>query len=126
LSLAVSNLRFDGFPDRDALGGGEVLSDLVFRILASQDARHPHEARSDRGLLQYVPDGAQAALTEHQEVLFGDPDGLKKSLGGDAGGQDSQITHVLPVAFSDADLVAGDFDDFLGVVHRAPPVGAGP
>jgi hypothetical protein len=46
---------------------------------------------------------------------------MEQTDGGDADCQRLQISHLFAVALADADLPAGDLNDFLGVVHRAPP-----
>ena len=111
MSLPVAEGGFNRIGNGDPLRLGELLADLIFRVLAGQDVRYPYDARSDRGPLQDVADGEQAAFAEHQEVLFCNANGLKKPLAGDAGGEGPQISMIFPEALPDENCLAGDGDD---------------
>jgi len=123
----------DSFEERDRLYlvmdyiDGTTLSDLLkqapgSRLVVPQVVEFALQLCS---VLHYLH-CQQPPMAEDQPEVFGDPDRLQQSFSGDARGQTLQVAHFLPVAFADPNLLAGDFDDFLSVVHRAPPVATGP
>src|SRR5262249_19175878 len=109
LSLTVAHLSLDGPGDGDPLGRREVLADLVFVVLPGEDAGHVHDPGQDGLLLEDVPHGPDAALTENEFEPVRHADGLEQPLLANAPGQRLEVAHVPAVAAAHPDVSDLDF-----------------
>jgi hypothetical protein len=109
LTPAVADLPFDGLGDGHPFGWGEVLADLVLVVFPGQDAGYVHDAGQDGLLLQDVPHGQDAALSEDEFEPVRQADGLKQTLLANAVGQGCEISHIPAVALAHHDVGYLDF-----------------
>jgi len=103
LPLPASDLGTDCLGNRHSLARREVLADLVLVVLAVEYRRDVDDAGVDLRLAENVAAGAKPALTKDKLVPLGDADRLKKPMLLDAGGEPSQIAHVLAMAIANLD-----------------------
>src|SRR5271165_6214893 len=104
----------EGLDDGDPLTGGEILAERVLVGLTLGDGDDRHDPGRDHVPFKDVSVGEQAAIAPDQVHFGRDPDRLKEPAL-DAGGEGSEITQSLAMAFPDLDL--GDREQ-ANVVHH--------
>jgi hypothetical protein len=106
LSLPPAQHALDAARDRHALRGGEIFADLVFGVLARDDARDIDNPRQDACPTKHLG-CLHAPLAEHQPVVAGDADGLQQPQLAHALGEGLEVAHFAAMALTDHDVAKG-------------------